>query len=194
VPAYQPTDSRGGGDQGQGSNTLRLVALAAAALLGLFLIGFGIGHLLGVGSGSGSPSAAAPEQSARPTAPGTTAPTTAPTATPAATPTPGQGITGNAKFQRVSSSIPGKCTTSQGCPVQVTLKNNGGQGSGSVTVTLSDAASGGNSVATFTGPIPATDAGSTVQVTGYANGDQLPAYLRSGGIVYITGVDIQNGG
>jgi len=193
-PPYRPTEN----EQAQGSNTLRLVALAVAALLGLFLIGLGIGHLLGVMNGSGTPSAAAPPATTRPSGPPTAAPshapTTAPTATPVPTPTTGTVITGNAKFQRVNTSIPGRCTTSQGCPIQVTLKNNGGQGSGSVTVTLSDAASGGNTLATFTGPIPVTDAGATVQVTGFAQGDQLPAYLRSGGTVYITGTDIQNGG
>ena len=106
--------------------------------------------------------------------------------------TPDQGIVGNAKFQKVSSSIPAKCTTSQGCPIQVTLKNAGDRGSGTVTVTLTD--DGGAAVGTFTGPIPVTDAGGTVQVTGFANGDQLPAYLRSGGIVHITTVDVKNGG
>lgn len=74
------------------------------------------------------------------------------------------------------------------------MKNNGDRGSGSVTVTLSDAPQNGNALATFTGPIPVTDAGGTAQVSGFANGDQLPSYLRSGGTVYITSVDIKSGG
>jgi zinc-ribbon domain len=186
APPYRPD----AGDQRQGPGPLRIIALVAAGLLALFLVGFGIGHVLGVGSGSQAPSGAAPQRTAEPSA----AATTAPTATAAPTPTSGQGIVGNAKFARVSSTIPGRCTAAQGCPIQVTLKNNGERGSGSVTVTLSDAASGGNTLGTFTGPIPVTDAGATVQVTGFANGDQLPAYLRSGGTVYITSVDIRNGG
>jgi hypothetical protein len=156
-----------------------------AGLLGLFLIGLGIGHLIGAGGGSGSPSAAAPQQSTQPS----TAPTTQPTATPAQNATPAAG-TGNARFQRTTASIPSKCTTSQGCPVQITLKNSGERGSGTVTLTLTD---GTNAIATFNGPIPTTDAGQTVTVTGYANGDGLPAYLRSGGTVYVSTIDIKNG-
>jgi hypothetical protein len=76
--------------------------------------------------------------------------------------------------------------------VTVTLKNNGQRGGGTVTVTLTDAEGGGNTIATFTGPIPTTDAGGTVQVSGWANGDQLPNYLKGGGIVYLTTVDIKN--
>ena len=34
----------------------------------------------------------------------------------------------------------------------------------------------------------------TDRVTGFANGDQLPAYLRSGGTVYINSVDVKSGG
>src|SRR5439155_23549155 len=135
--------------------------------------------------GSGSPSAAAPQQSTQPS----TAPTTQATATPAPTPTANAG-TGNAKFQRTTATIPSKCTTSQGCPVQITLKNNGERGNGTVTLTLTD---GTNPIATFSGPIPTTDAGQTATVTGYANGDGLPSYLRSGGTVYISTIDIKNG-
>ncbi len=185
---YAPTYQRGAAPESGGSNTVRLVALAAAGLLGLFLIGFGIGHLLGVG-GSGSPSAA-PQQNEQPTA----ASSTQPSATPRTSPTPADGgITGNARFQRVSGpSIPGKCTVAQGCPVQLTLKNNGDRGSGTVTVTLND---GNDSmIATFSGPIPTTDAGATVQVSGFATGDQLGDYLRKGGTVYIKSTDIRNGG
>ncbi|HSR22422.1 MAG TPA: hypothetical protein VLW53_02645, partial [Candidatus Eisenbacteria bacterium] len=186
APPYQPD----AGDQPRGPSPLRLIALAAAGLLGLFLIGFAVGHILGVGSSPPGPSAPAPGQTTQATG----GPTTAPSRTPGPSSTPDQGIVGNARFVRVSSSIPGRCTTSQGCPVQVTVKNNGERGSGSVTVTLSDAAQNGNTVATFTGPIPVTDAGATAQVTGFANGDQLPSYLRSGGTVYITSVDIKSGG
>jgi hypothetical protein len=193
---YAPTtyDSGGYGDQPAAtSSPFRIVALAAAVLLGLFLVGFGIGHLLGVGSSPSSPAATAQ----RPGAP-TVAPTTQPTSTPlstpsaAATPTAGQGITGNAKFQKTGASIPGTCSTAQGCPIQVSAKNTGDSGSGSVSVTLSDG--GGNQIATFTGPVPVTDAGATVTVNGYATGDGLGAYLRSGGTVYITNVTFTGGG
>jgi hypothetical protein len=179
APPYQPDD----GGRGTGPSRTRLLALVAAGLLGLFLIGIGIGHVI-AGGGSASPSAAAPPQtSPPPVAP----PTSRATATPAPTPTPD---TGNAKFQKLTASIPGRCTTAQGCPVQITLKNNGDRGSGTVTLTLTD---GTNPVATFTGPIPATDAGQTVTVNGFATGDQLAAYLRSNGIVYISTVDVKNG-
>jgi zinc-ribbon domain len=192
-PYQAPYRPETGGSQ-RGPSRVRIVALIGAALLGLFLVSFAIGQFIanrGTGNAS-SPSAVASQPPA--TTQPTTAPTTAPTTTTRPTPTPEQAIVGNAKFQRVSASIPGRCTTSQGCPIQVTLKNNGEQGSGSVTVTLTDAQGGGNTVGTFTGAIPVTDAGGTVQVSGFANGDQLPAYLRGGGTVYITSVDIRNGG
>jgi len=173
--------------RGGRSRPVRLMVLAGAALLGLLLIGYTIGQILGGAGSSPNSSAAAPPHNIQPAA--TATPTTQPTTAP--TPTPAQG-TGNAKFVRVSSDIPGgHCTTSQGCPVTVTLKNNGGAGSGSVTVTLTN--DSGQSVATFTGPIPTTEAGATVTVTGYANSDQLPNYLKSGGIVHLTGVDVTNG-
>jgi hypothetical protein len=180
----------GYGQPPSGRSPLRLVALGAAVLLGLFLIAFAAGQCLG-GRNSANPSAATtPRQITQPTTAPSTQPTTAPTAT--AAPTAGQGITGSAKFARVSSSIPGRCSTSQGCPVEVVLKNNGGSGSGSVTVTLTD--DGGKPIATFTGPIPVTDAGATATVDGFATGDQLGTYLKGGGIVNITTVDVKSGG
>lgn len=191
APPFTPGD--GAGDR-PGSSTVRLVALAAAGLLGLFLVGFGIGHLLGVGGGPSSPSAAAPPPTTAPSTAPSTQPTgtNPPTSQPSAMPTTGTTITGNAKFVRTGASIPGKCTVSQGCPIQVALKNNGEAGSGAVTVTLTD--DGGNSIATANIPIPSTDAGQTATVNGFATGDGLGDYLRKGGIVHITGIDIQNGG
>jgi len=164
---------------------MRLAALAAAALLGLFLVGFGIGQVFL--SSSPSPVSTAtqpPRQATQPPAP--TATPGAATPTPASTPLAG----GTANFVKAGATIPAGCTTRQGCPVAVTLKNTGGQGGGTVTVTLTD--EGGNPIATFTGPIPVTDAGQTVQVTGYATGDQLGPYLRSGGTVYIKTIEVQN--
>jgi zinc-ribbon domain len=171
-----------------GPNRTRLYALLGAGLLGLLLIGFTIGQIITRGSGSPSAGTNPPRtQAAAP--PPTSQPTAAPTAVP--TPTAAQG-TGNARFQKVSSDIPGsRCSTTQGCPITVTLKNNGDTGSGTVTVTLTDDA--GNPVATFTGPIPSTDGGATVQVSGFATGDRLPTYLKSGGIVHITTIDVKNG-
>jgi hypothetical protein len=170
-----------------GPNRTRLHALLGAGLLGLLLIGFTIGQIMT--RGSGSPSAPTNPPRTQGAAPPTSQPTAAPTAAP--TPTAAQG-TGNARFQKVSSDIPGsRCSTTQGCPITVTLKNTGDTGSGTVTVTLTDDA--GNPVATFTGPIPSTDGGATVQVSGFATGDRLPTYLRSGGIVHITTVDVKNG-
>ncbi len=167
----------------------RIATLMGAILLGLFLVAFAIGHLLG---GGGSAPSAATEQNAQPTAAPTAQPTATPAATPARTATPAQGITGSARFVRVSSSITAKCSTAQGCPVEVVLKNNGGAGSGSVTVTLSDGSN--KPLATFTGPIPTTEAGATATVNGYATGEQLGPYLVTGGTVYITSVDVKSGG
>jgi hypothetical protein len=184
-----------GPSQPSGTSPIRIIALAAAVLLGLFLIGFGIGHLLGVGS-SGNPQAATSGQGHQATNAPTTQPSSTPVSTPTATPAPtasaGQGITGTAKFQRVSSSIPGTCSTAQGCPVQIVAKNTGGSGSGTVNLTLTD--DGGNQIATSTGPVPVTDAGASVTVNGYATGDGLGAYLRGGGIVHITSVTFTSGG
>jgi hypothetical protein len=168
---------------------VRLVALAVAGLVGLFLVGLGIGKVVG---GSGSPAGPADTVSSQRSAPVATAPppTTQPTAPPAATATPNQG-TGTGSFQKVSAQIPSGCTTKQGCPIQVVLKNAGGRGGGTVGVTLVD--DSGKDIATFSGPIPVTDPGATVTVTGYANGDNLPAYLRAGGLVHITTVSVTNG-
>jgi zinc-ribbon domain len=191
LATYEPDVGSG---QPGGRSPIRLIALGAAVLLGLFLIAFAAGQCLG-GRNSASPSAATtPRQIAQPTTAPSTQPTTAPTATPAPTATApaGQGITGTAKFARVTSSIPSRCSTSQGCPVEVVLKNNGGSGSGTVTVTLTD--DGGNPIATFTGPVPVTDAGGTATVDGFATGDQLGNYLKGGGIVHITTVDVKSGG
>ena len=169
----------------------RLVVLAGAGLLGLFLVGLGIGKVVGGSGSSETPRAAASQQSANvATAP----PTTQPTAPPIGTPTPDQG-TGTASFKTVSGpNIPnGQCSTKLGCPIEVSLKNNGGRGGGTFSLTLTDQAGGGNTVATFSAPIPVTDAGATVQVTGYATSDKLPDYLKSGGTVYINNVTIKNG-
>ena len=119
---------------------VRLVALAVAGLVGLFLVGLGIGKVVG---GSGSPAGPADTVSSQRSAPEGTAqpPTTQPTAPPAATVTPNQG-TGTATFQRVSGpGIPhGQCSTKLGCPIQVTLKNSGERGGGTFSLTLTDQA------------------------------------------------------
>lgn len=167
---------------------VRLAAIAVAGLTGLFLVGFAIGKVFG-GSGGPDTSQAPPQQQSAIVA--TATPSTQSSATPAATATPDQG-TGTANFQKVGADIPGQCSTRQGCPIRVTVKNTGGRGAGTVSVTLTDAQGGGNTVATFSGPIPVTDPGATVQVTGYANGDKLPDYLRAGGTVYISNVTIKN--
>jgi len=165
---------------------VRLVAIAAAGLLGLFLVGFAIGKLFG-GSSSPETSSAPPQQQSAQVA--TASPSTQSSATPAPTATPDQG-TGTANFQKVSADIPSQCSTRQGCPIRVTVKNTGGPGAGTVSVTLTD--TGGNTVATYSGRIPVTVPGDTVQVNGYATGDRLPDYLRSGGTVFITTVTIKN--
>jgi zinc-ribbon domain len=170
-----------------GPSRVRLIALAGAGLLGLFLVGLAIGHVFGGSTSTETAGTPAGAQSAQPATP---TPQSAPSATPAASATPAL-VGGSARFAMVNSSIPSGCSSRQGCPVQVNLKNNGGRGGGNVTVTLGD--QGGNPIATYAGPIPVTDAGGTVQVTGYANGDQLPKYLISGGLVHITNVDIKNG-
>ena len=175
----------------RGPSRARLVVLAGAGLLGLFLVGLGIGKVVGGSSSSETPAAAPSQQSANvATAP----PTTQPTAPPIATPTPDQG-TGTATFKTVSGpNIPnGQCSTRLGCPIEVSLKNSGGRGGGTFSLTLTDQPTGGNTVATFSAPIPVTDAGATVQVTGYATSDKLPDYLKSGGTVYINNVTVKNG-
>jgi hypothetical protein len=173
----------------QGSNVVRIVAIAGLGLLGLFAVGLLIGHLI---SGPSSPDNTTPaaQQSTLPTVAPTAPSAQQPSASAAPSTSPVQGA-GTAKFVQLNSTIPGgHCTSKQGCPVQVTLKNNGGNGSGTVTVTLND--DGGNPIAAFSGPIPATDGGATVTVDGYATGDHLSAYLVSGGFVHIARVDIKN--
>jgi hypothetical protein len=189
VPGYRspaaPPDY-GNGQPAGGRNWMRLAALAAAALLGLFLVGFGIGQVFLGSSPSQVSTVTQPTPRQATQAPAPTATPGAPTPTLAPTPLVG----GTANFLKVGATIPAGCTTRQGCPVAVTLRNTGGQGGGTVTVTLTDEAH--NPIATFTGPIPVTEAGQTVQVTGYATGDQLGAYLRSGGTVYVSTIDVQN--
>jgi hypothetical protein len=109
--------------------------------------------------------------------------TPAPSSATTAQPTPSAQV-GAAHFVRVASDIPGgHCTTRQGCPVTGTFKNTGGRGGGSVTFSLVD--SGGNVVGTYTAQLPVTDPGASQDVSGYATGDQLPAYLKSGGTVQL---------
>jgi hypothetical protein len=183
APAYAAPKPSGG------RSPLRLLAIAAAALLGLFLVGFAIGQVFTGGSsssGAGSQQAAAP-----PLAQGTPAPRPSTSSTTAPTSSPGLAG-GTANFVKVGATIPSQCSTKQGCPVAVTLRNSGGSGGGTVSVTLTD--DGGSSIATFTGPIPVTDAGQTVQVTGFATGDQLGPYLKSGGVVHVTNVSVTNNG
>jgi hypothetical protein len=96
---------------------------------------------------------------------------------------------GRAMFQKLSVSVPSQCSTKQGCPIQVTFRNGGERGGGSVSVTMSDDA--GNPLASFSGPIPITDAGATVTVSGFANGDTLGAYLKAGGLPHISAVDVK---
>ena len=167
---------------------VRLAAIAVAGLTGLFLVGFAIGKVFGGSGGPETSQAPLQQQSAIVATP---TPSTQSSATPAATATPDQG-TGTASFQKVGADIPGQCSTRQGCPIRVTVKNTGGRGAGTVSVTLTDQPSGGNTVATFSGPIPVTAPGETVMVTGYATGDRLPDYLRNGGTVYISNVSIKN--
>jgi hypothetical protein len=185
---YGPAPDRYRAPGEPASNRNRIIVLAAAGLLGLLLVGFAIGQLIGRSSGPTTPAAGVSQQSGGQQAPPATA---HPPVTPTATAT--SASQGAARFQRVTVQIPGRCTTGQGCPIQVTLKNNGERGGGTVTVTLTDSEGGGNTVATFTGPIPTTDAGATVDVSGFATGDQLPAYLRNNGTVYIASVDVKNG-
>lgn len=168
----------------------RTWAMAAAGVVALFLVGLFIGRAC---ISSGSPSttavvsspAATPPAAAQPSAP--TAPTQRPTATPKPS-APAQP--GAANFVRTASDIPGgHCTTAQGCPVTGTFKNNGGRGGGTATFSLLD--SGGNVVGTYTATLPATEAGESVDVSGYANGPTLPDYLKGGGLVTLK-VDVQN--
>jgi len=182
-PVYVPTEPPGRA----GPSRTRLVAIGLAAVLGLFLLSFAIGHLLG-GSSAPRTGSVAPPQST----PAAVNPTPAgPSATPAPTPTGSAGTGGSASWQTVTRDIPSQCSTRQGCPVTATLKNTGGRGGGTVTITLTD--DGGSPIATFTGPIPVTDAGQTVQVSGFANGDQLAPYIRGGGIVHLKSVDATGG-
>src|SRR2546430_702246 len=179
-PIYAPEPPRSRG------NLARLIAIGAAAALGLFLIGFTITHMLVAGSGSQAGPTAPPHRGGQVANTGTTPGGS----TPAPTPTTDQGG-GAASWQRVSSDVTGTCSTKQGCPVAATLRNTGGRGGGTVTITLTD--SGGNPIATYSGPVPVTASGDTAQVSGYANGDQLGPYLRGGGIVYLKSVDVTNG-
>ena len=164
---------------------LYLVAIAGVGLLGLFAVGFVIGKVLG---GSASPAASTPptQQSA---AVATATPASQPSAQPSSAATPDQG-TGTASFQKLGAVIPAGCTTKQGCPVRVTLKNTGGRGGGTVMVTLAD--DSGKDIATFTGPIPVTDPAATVEVDGYATGANLNTYLIAGGLVHITKVTVSS--
>jgi zinc-ribbon domain len=160
------------GQPGGGRRPFRLLAIGGVILLGLFLIAFAAGQLLG---GRGTPTASTGGQ---PTTAPSTQPSTAPTATSAPTATPTQGITGSAKFVRVNSDIPGRCTIANGCPVEGTFKNTGGQGSGSVTFNLTDQG-GGTVYGTCTTQIPSTDAGQTATATCNANGDALGQLFHS---------------
>ena len=164
---------------------IRLIAIGGAILLGLFLIAFVAGQILGSRSGN-NPSAATGPPTAQPTNASTNQPTSAPTATAAPTATPGQGITGNAKFVRVSSTITGRCTTTTGCPASGTFKNTGEQGSGSVTFNITDQG-GTTTYATCTTPIPATDAGQTATASCNASGDALSQLFHSnpGATIYL---------
>jgi hypothetical protein len=175
----------------QGSNVVRIVAIAGLGLLGLFAVGLLIGHLISGPSTSDNTTPAA-QQSTLPTVAPTAPAAQQPTASAAPSTTPVQGA-GSANFRVLNSSIPSRCSSRQGCPVQVTLKNNGGNGGGTVTVTLNDDGGNGSPIATYSGPIPTTDAGQTVTVNGYATGDRLPQYLIGGGLVGISKVDVKNG-
>jgi hypothetical protein len=169
--------------------TVRLAAIVVAGALGLFLVGFGITHVLVGGSGSGSPAgSAAPHRGQAANSGATTTPVATPAPSPSASADTGGG---GSNWQRVTSDVSGRCSTTQGCPVTATLKNTGARGAGTVTITLTDG--GGNPIATYSGPVPVTDSGQTVQVSGYANGDQLGAYLRGGGTVYLKSVEVKPG-
>lgn len=188
MPPPAPRSSRG-----------RVLALAGAGILGLFLVSFAVGQTCAGGSDSRSVARSGSLADApSPVVPTPTASSPASSPTPGArtssTPAPGQsvmpGVPSAARWVRVTSTIPGgKCTTSQGCPVQGTFRNGGQRGGGIVTFSLID--SSGAVVGTYMAPLPTTEAGGTAEVSGYANGDQLPAYLRSGGIVQLK-VDVQN--
>src|SRR5262249_62192868 len=93
-------------------------------------------------------------------------PTPQPPAPPIATPTPELG-TGTATFKTVSGpNIPnGQCSTKQGCPIEVTLKNSGGRGGGTFSLTLTHQSGGGNTIATFSAPLPVTHPGATAPLT-----------------------------
>jgi hypothetical protein len=159
----------------------RLLAIVGASILGLFLIGLALGHACT--GPTRSTAVVGPIVSVAPTQPSSgTTPSSTPSSRSSAEP-------GAATWARVSSDIPGgHCTTAQGCPVTGTFKNNGGRGGGTATFSLLD--SGGNVVGTYTAQLPATDGGATADVSGYANGDQLPDYLKSGGLVTLR-VDVK---
>jgi hypothetical protein len=187
-PAYPGPSAPYLPDQPGRPNRTRLIAIGVAVLLGLFLLSFATARLLAGGSGTSTGSGTSQSGGSGGSAAATPPP--GPSATPAATPTPGPttGAGGSATWQTVTRDIPSQCSTRQGCPVTATLKNTGGRGGGTVTITLTD--DGGNPIATFTGPIPVTDPGQTVQVSGFANSDQLGPYLRGGGLVHIKSVDV----
>jgi hypothetical protein len=170
---------------------MRTWALAAAGVLGLFLVGLVIGRAC-IGTTS-NPSTTAVVATPPATAPAAGQPsaTTRPTQQPTATPKPSAPAQpGAANFVRVASDIPGShCTTAQGCPVTGTFKNNGGRGGGTAIFSLLD--SGGSVVGTYTATLPVTEAGQSVDVSGYANGPTLPDYLKNGGLVTLK-VDVQN--
>jgi hypothetical protein len=162
-----------------GASSIRMawMAVIGAVLLGLVLFVVLIARAL-----SGTP--ASPTAAQNPvvlTPPAASAPGTVAPSSPTASPVPHSG---SAHFVRVTTDLPGgHCTTSQGCPVTGTFKNTGGRGGGTATFSLLD--SSGNVVGIYSAPLPVTDPGGTVDVSGYASGDQLPAYLKSGGQVQL---------
>jgi len=168
LSTYEPDAGYG---QPSRRGPLRFIALGAAILLGLFLMAFVAGQFLG-GRSSGNPSADTTLPGTQPSAASSGQPSTAPSATSAPTASPTQGITGNARFSRLTSSITGRCNTANGCPVSATFKNNGGPGSGQVTFNLTDEG-GSTTYGTCTTQIPQTEAGQTATASCNANGDAL---------------------
>jgi hypothetical protein len=158
-----------------------LLAIIGASIVGLFLIGFALSRACAGPARSNA--VVGPIVSVAPTQPSSGG---TPTSTPSSRSSTDPGA---ATWARVSSDIPGgHCTTAQGCPVTGTFKNNGGRGGGTATFSLID--SSGSAVGTYTAPLPVTDSGGTADVSGYANGDQLPDYLKSGGLVTLK-VDVK---
>jgi hypothetical protein len=186
-------------------NWARRIAIGVAGLFCLFVIGFALTHLMGRANqtAANNPNLAPtpPTTASRsPAGAGGATPTTAtnpgPSPTPplyGTTPSPQPSLSGNATWRLVRAQFMngGRCTTSQGCELQGTFTNAGGQGVGQATFNLTDQA-GDTTYASCSVPLDSSQ-GNQVTVSCYANSPQLDQLFLSdpNASVYLN-VQVQN--